>query len=61
MQAVSGAEDYADLRADSKQVDVPNVGVVSFAGRERMIRMKREAGRLKDLADVEELLRRESS
>ena len=59
MQGVSGAEDYRALRADAKRVPVPEVGDVWFAGRDRLIRMKQGSERLKDQADVEELLKRE--
>jgi hypothetical protein len=58
MQAVPGAEDYEELRANAKSVSLEDVGDVLFVGREQLIRMKRSAGRLKDQADVEELLRR---
>jgi hypothetical protein len=58
MQGVPGAEEYPELRADAKRVQVPDVGEVWFVGRDRLIRMKQESGRLRDQADVEELLRR---
>lgn len=58
MQAVPGAEDYGELRANAKRVSLDDVGDVLFVGRDQLIRMKTQAGRLKDRADVEELLKR---
>jgi hypothetical protein len=58
MQDVPGAEDYAELRTNAKVVPVPDVGDVWFVGRDQLIRMKEASTRLKDQADVEELLER---
>ena len=58
MQGVPGADDYRELRAGAKRVPVPEVGDVWFVGRDQLIRMKQESDRLRDKADVEELLRR---
>lgn len=58
MQHVLGAEDYRELRAGAKRVDIPDVGDVWFVGREQLIRMKQASDRLRDRADAEELLRR---
>jgi len=58
MQGVPGAESYDELRAGAKRVRLEDIGDVFFVGRDQLMRMKRATGRLKDQADVEELLQR---
>ena len=47
------------LRAGAKRVDLPGIGAVWFVGRDQLVRMKQRSDRLRDKADVEELLRRD--
>jgi hypothetical protein len=55
MQFVKGAEDYDELRASAISVPLEGVGDVWFAGREQLLRMKRDSPRLRDQSDVQEL------
>lgn len=55
LQWAAGFEDYGALRAGAVTRDVPDIGVVWFAGRSDLIRMKQAAGRPQDLVDIERL------
>lgn len=52
MQWVSGLESYDDLRSRALAVELSGVGLVSFAGYEDLVTMKRAAGRPDDRRDL---------
>ena len=55
MQWVPGAEHYERLRERAVAIDVPDAGVILFAGYEDLVAMKRAAGRPEDRLDLQRL------
>lgn len=54
VQGLEGVPPYAELRADAIDVELAGVGV-AICALEHLRRMKREAGRPRDLVDLEDL------
>ncbi len=53
--AIETLDDYVQLRKAALELDLPGIGVVAFAGYEDLVKLKRTAGRERDLRDLEEL------
>ena len=55
IDGVDVVESYSELRGQALEADLPDIGMVRFAGLEHLVLMKRVAGRPQDLNDLAQL------